>query len=319
MKVKSSESFVYKVKVEAAESVSGRKKSDACLLGMLLMSDNSTGEIIYKNDSEICKDLFVRLVSHVIPQNSGINEEIIRHRGRLPEYKISVAENGDIKAIFERLGISSLCCAELITRADKLTDANFGAFMTGVFLSGGRVTDPEREYHLEIAFPECSDDVLYDGISTLLENHVGLSAKHRMRNEQKVLYFKDSENIEDMLTLIGATGASLEVMNTKVYKDIRNRANRATNCDTANLERQNVSAQKQLEAIKIIENSTDGLAQLSDELREAAVLRLKYPEYALSELADEFDPPLSKSGVNHRFGKLIEIADNINKPKAKEG
>lgn len=319
MKVKSAESFVYKVKAEAAESVSGRKKSDACLLGMLLMCDNSTGGIIYKTDSEICKDLFVRLVSHVIFQNGSIGVEVVRHRGRSPEYRIAVTESDDVKAVFERLGISGFGCSELITRADKLTDSNFGALMTGIFLSGGRVTDPEREYHLEIAFPECSDNMLCDGISTLLENHVGLSAKRRVRNEKKVLYFKDSENIEDMLTLIGATGASLEVMNTKVYKDIRNRANRATNCDTANLERQNISAQRQLDAIKIIENSPEGLSQLPDELREAASLRLKYPENALSELAGEFDPPLSKSGVNHRFRKLIEIADKINKPKEKEG
>ncbi|MCD7732757.1 MAG: DNA-binding protein WhiA [Oscillospiraceae bacterium] len=314
MKVKSTESFVYKVKSEAAESVSGRKKSDACLLGMLLMSENSDAGIVYKTDNEVCKDLFIRLVRHVIPDNS-IGEEIVRHRGRLPEYKISVSEKESTNAILTRLGIASFDCTELLSRADKLADSNFGAFMTGVFLSGGRATDPQREYHLEIAVPKSADDGLYNGISELLEKHIGLVAKRLTRGEHKILYFKDSENIEDMLTLIGATGASLEVMNTKVYKDIRNRANRATNCDTANLERQNISAQKQLEAIKVIENSPKGLYQLSDELREAANLRLKYPEYALSDLAAEFNPPLSRSGVNHRFKRLIEIADNINKSK----
>ncbi|MCD7847245.1 MAG: DNA-binding protein WhiA [Oscillospiraceae bacterium] len=313
MKVKSTESFVYKVKSEAAESVTGRKKSDACLLGMLLLSDNSNG-VAYKTDNEVCKDLFLRLVRHVIPDGS-ISEDVVRHRGRLPEYRISVSEKSDTNAVLNRLGILDFDSGEILNRADKLADSNFGAFMTGVFLSCGRVTDPNHEYHLEIAIPKSSDDRIYSGISELLEKHIGLIPKRLTRSEQKILYFKDSENIEDMLTLIGATGASLEVMNTKVYKDIRNRANRATNCDTANLERQNISAQRQLEAIKVIENSTKGLSQLSDELREAATLRLKYPEYALSELASEFNPPLSRSGVNHRFKKLIEIADNINKSK----
>ncbi len=315
MKAKSTESFVYKVKSEAAESVTGRKKSDACLLGMLLMSENSQDKIVYKTDNEICKDLFLRLVRHVIPEDSGIGEEIFRHRGKLPEYGISVSGKSNMDTVLERLGILSFDCTEILSRADKLTASNFGAFMTGVFLSCGRVTDPNSEYHLEIAVPQSADDRLYDGISGLLEKHIGLTPKRITRAEKRILYFKDSENIEDMLTLIGATGASLEVMNTKVYKDIRNRANRATNCDTANLERQNVSARRQLEAIKVIENSPDGLSQLSDELREVALLRLKYPEYALSELAAEFNPPLSRSGVNHRLKRIIEIADNITKSK----
>ncbi len=315
MKVKSTESFVYRVKSEAAGSVTGRKKSDACLLGMLLVSEISRSEITYKTDNEICKDLFLRIIRHVIPYENRLSEDIFRHRGRLPEYRISISEKSDIDAISERLGISGFDCDELLTRGDKLSDSSFGSFMTGIFLSCGRVTDPGREYHLEIVIPENADEKLYNGISELLERHVGLIAKRLTRGEQKILYFKDSENIEDMLTLIGATGASLEVMNTKVYKDIRNRANRATNCDTANLERQNASALRQLEAIKVIENSPDGLSQLPDELRELALLRLKYPEYALSELAEEFNPPLSRSGVNHRFKRIIEIAENIKKSK----
>ncbi len=315
MKVKSTESFVYRVKTEAAESITGRKKSDACLLGMLLMSESSDAEVVYKTDNEVCKDLFMRLVRHVIPDDCDMDEEIVRHRGRLPEYRISVSEKSGIEAILTRLGISGFDCTEILDRADKLADSNFGAFMTGIFLSSGRVTDPGREYHLEIAIPQSTDARLYDGISDLLEKHIGLTPKRLIRGEKKILYFKDSENIEDMLTLIGATSASLEVMNTKVYKDIRNRANRATNCDTANCDRQNASALRQLEAIKTIENSPKGLSQLSDELREAALLRLKYPEYALSELADEFNPPLSRSGVNHRFKRIIEIADNISKSK----
>ncbi len=315
MKVKSTESFVYKVKSEAAETVMGRKRSDACLLGMLLMSENSDEEIVYKTDNEICRDLFIRLVQHVISADSTVGEEVLRHRGRLPEYRISVSGKSNIDAISERLCISDVDCTKILNRADKLADSNFGSFMTGIFLSCGRVADPYREYHLEMAVPDSADEKLYEGISELLEKHIGLSPKRLIRGEQKILYFKDSENIEDMLTLIGATGASLEVMNTKVYKDIRNRANRATNCDTANCERQNVSALRQLEAIKVIENSPDGLSQLSDELREVALLRLKYPEYALSELAAEFDPPMSRSGVNHRLKKIIEIADNIRKSK----
>lgn len=315
MKVKSTESFVYKVKTEAAESVTGRKKSDACLLGMLLVSEKSDAGVAYRTDNEICRELFLRLVRHIIPPESSVGEEISRHRGRLPEYRISVSEKNDIGAILTRLGVSSLDCREILSRGDKLTDSNFGAFCTGIFLSCGRVTDPQREYHLEIAIPGSTDDILCDGISELLEKHIGLTAKRLTRGEQRILYFKDSENIEDMLTLIGATSASLEVMNTKVYKDIRNHANRITNCDTANVDRQNNSAFRQIEAIRVIENSPDGLSQLSEELREVAILRQNNPEDSLSDLAKKFDPPMSRSGVNHRLKRIIEIADNISNSK----
>lgn len=107
--------------------------------------------------------------------------------------------------------------------------------------------------------------------------------------------------------------SSLELMNVKVYKDFRNRANRATNCDTANCERQNRCAARQIEAIKRIEASEGGLSRLDDDLREIAELRLKYPEYNLSELSAEVVKPISKSGVNHRLKRIEEIAEEINK------
>ena len=128
------------------------------------------------------------------------------------------------------------------------------------------------------------------------------------RKRASVLYFKESEHIEDILTLIGAPKSSLELMNVKIYRDIRNRVNRATNCDTANCGRQNRSALRQIDAINKIKASEGGLSKLPDELAELAKLRLRNPEMSLSELCSLFEPPLSRSGVNHRFMRIEQIA-----------
>jgi DNA-binding protein WhiA len=144
----------------------------------------------------------------------------------------------------------------------------------------------------------------------MLLKDIGVNAKTMLRRGQNIVYIKGSESIEDTLTFIGAPQCTLELMNMKIYKDIRNKANRIANCDAANIDKVVKSALKQIEDIKLIDRSL-GLESLSDELREVAQLRLENTDMSLQEIGENLSEPLSRSGVNHRFKKLAKLADEI--------
>ena len=177
------------------------------------------------------------------------------------------------------------------------------AFLRGAFLAGGSVTDPEKRYHLEFSTShvQASREVL-----TLLEE-MGFLPRSVMRGANAVTYFKQSEHIEDILTTIGAPASATEIMAAKVDKEIRNGANRATNCDIANLNKTLEAVAQQTEAIRRIADSGK-LKTLPEKLQETAQMRLANPELSLAQLATMFDPPISKSCLNHRMRKIMELA-----------
>ncbi len=183
---------------------------------------------------------------------------------------------------------------------------SLGVFTAGVFLACGSVNDPAKEYHLEFACPE---EQLAEQLATLLRD-IGVTAKTMLRRGQHIVYIKGSESIEDTLTFIGAPQCTLELMNMKIYKDIRNKANRLANCDAANIDKVVKAAMKQIEDIKLIDKAV-GLDNLSDELREVAQLRLDNIDMSLQEIGETLSEPISRSGVNHRFKKLAKMADEI--------
>lgn len=179
------------------------------------------------------------------------------------------------------------------------------SFIRGAFLAGGALTDPVKSYHMELITSHFS--VSREVYAILLE--MGFKPGSVSRNGNYVTYFKHSEAIEDLLTTLGAPVAAMEIMNAKVEKEITNRVNRRLNCDEANLEKMVNAAQTQLQAIRKLE--ADGrLDELSEKLREAARLRLENPELSLSQLAAMTVPPVSKSSLNHRLKKLMEIAED---------
>lgn len=191
-----------------------------------------------------------------------------------------------------------------INRANLNADCCFGAFVKGAFLSCGTVTSPDKNYHLEFVV---NHSKLSADLQTLL-NEVGFSPKRVMRNSYHVLYFKDSESIEDILTLMGATNASLEIMSAKMEKDLRNHANRRTNFDIANIGRIVQAGESQRLAVEKIARTT-GLDSLPESLQKIAKIRLDNPDATLEQIRELLDEPISRSGVNHRLRKLIDIAD----------
>jgi len=181
------------------------------------------------------------------------------------------------------------------------------AFLRGAFLTGGSMSDPEKKYHLELSTPH---QQLGREVLTLLRE-AGFMPNAVTRAGHGVLYLKASEQIEDFLTTAGAPRAALRLMETTVEKDLRNRVNRKVNCETANLTKTVAAAMRQRDAITRLRASPQW-ETLPLTLREAAELRLAYPEEPLTELCARFDPPLGRSGLNHRLRKLMELADALN-------
>lgn len=181
------------------------------------------------------------------------------------------------------------------------------SFLRGVFLVCGRVTDPSRGYHLEFSVSRVKTAA---ALETLLKN-MGYPPLTSTRSNSLILYYKDSETIEELLTAMGAVNGALEVMNTKIYRDLRNRVNRLTNCEASNIGKTVQASREQLRAIEAIRKHGGGLRSLPDELRQIAKLRVANPDASLSEIGKLCEPPLSRSGVNHRLTKLLEIADKL--------
>ena len=180
------------------------------------------------------------------------------------------------------------------------------AFLRGAFLAGGSVTDPEKRYHLELSTSHVQAS---REVSTILEE-MGFLPRAVMRGANAVIYFKQSEHIEDILTTIGSPASATEIMAAKVDKEIRNDANRATNCDIANLNKTLDAVAQQTEAIeKLVDRGQ--LKMLPEKLQETVQMRLANPEMSLAQLANMFDPPISKSCLNHRMRKIMEVARNV--------
>lgn len=181
-------------------------------------------------------------------------------------------------------------------------------YIRGAFLGGGSVSNPEKTYHLE--FVTHDEDYSLDLCNLI--NSYGVSSKVIQRKNSYVVYLKDGEHIVDLLNIIGAHASLFEFENIRIMKEMRNNVNRLVNCETANLSKTVNAAVRQVESIKMIKNEI-GLGRLPKNLREIAELRLNYPDESLKELGEMLDPPVGKSGINHRLRKIEKIADELRK------
>ncbi|RMC49697.1 DNA-binding protein WhiA [Lactobacillus sp. ESL0228] len=201
----------------------------------------------------------------------------------------------------------------LITRIPKrICSSREGAmsYLRGAFLASGSVNNPETSrYHLEIysAYQDHNNDLL-----DLMNRYFQLNAKTTKRRRGYIVYLKEAQKIGDFLHIIGAFNAMLAFEDLRIMRDMRNSVNRLVNCDTANLKKTATAAAKQVEDIEFLERKV-GLESIPEKLQGIARLRLANPELSLKEIAAQVpDGPISKSGANHRFKKLHELAQNLN-------
>lgn len=225
-------------------------------------------------------------------------------------YELSVKEESQVRRMLELFGHTGAEPSLRINGQNFKCDRCVASFAATAYLCCGTMTNPEREYNLE--FLSNRYHLLKD-FGALLCAH-GFSPKQTQRKGTNVLYFKASGQIEDILTFMGASNATLELINLKVYKDFRNKANRITNCETANIEKTVNANQNTLRAIAFLE-AEQALETLPEPLAVAARLRQQYPDFSLKELSEKFDPPLSKSGLSHRMKKLEQMAQRLRERK----
>lgn len=180
------------------------------------------------------------------------------------------------------------------------------AYIRGAFMGSGSITDPKKGYHLEfVSENESNAYFLRDTI-----NEFGLKSKVIMRKEKYIIYIKDSEQISDFLSLIGAYNSVLNYENVRVIKEMRNNVNRIVNCETANLNKTVKSSYDQVEDIKLIEREI-GIENLDEDLKAITKIRLENRSMSLNDIANSLEPKLSKSTVNYRFKKLRRIANKL--------
>lgn len=263
----------------------------------------SEDSIILATENE---DVVERL-AHLLLSCYSVQPHILGGGTKRDYFTVSVEDAGKRKDILTSLGYFGFSDGDSLIKYQNIEDDCCKAsFLRGAFLACGNVSDPNKEYHAE--FP-IKNPILAEEFFELLCD-MELNPKITARGKTTVIYFKESEHIEDLLTTIQATNHTLELAGIKVYKDMRNHYNRLSNCEVANISKTVNAAVSQNAAIEKIRQK-GAFETLSDELKFAAELRQKNPEASLAELVNLSDNTITKSGLNHRLKRLVTIAKSL--------
>ncbi len=225
-------------------------------------------------------------------------------------FVLEIRDPGKLQTVFDRCGGDR---ARLLSHHVNLALLEEGperqAFIRGAFLAGGSVNDPRKRYHLELVTHHHT--VGRETVALLRD--MGFEPGETSRGGNHLVYFKNGEAISDLLTTIGAPLAGMEVINARIEKSIAGAVNRRMNCDGANIDKTVESAQRQLQAIQRLREK-GLLEELGDKLRYTASMREANPELSLQQLAETFQPPVSKSSLSYRLRRLMELAgmDEVN-------
>jgi len=224
------------------------------------------------------------LTEKLFPAQADASSEI-RQALRLDQ-----AEDGSVYALL----LKNSCCRR--------------AYLRGMYLAVGSMSDPQRGYHMEFV---CATEAQAAQLIEVLSGFE-IRAGETTRKGKQVVYIKESESISEVLNIIGAHRALMEMENLRIVKDLRSTVNRRVNCDTANIQKMLSAAARQVEDIRYLMEH-GGLGTLPEPLQEIAEVRLQHPDASLKDIGDLLDPPVGKSGVNHRLRKLSEIAEERRK------
>ncbi|MGN1195583.1 MAG: DNA-binding protein WhiA [Acutalibacteraceae bacterium] len=230
------------------------------------------------------------------------------------KYTVSITDRDSMNKVFNCFSLSGNEAVMRINRGNLLNESSGdpseewnccnGAFLRGAFLSCGTICDPNKGYHLEFVVPFRT--LSLDLMKMLTE--YDLKAKYMTRRGVNVIYLKDSESIEDLLNIMGAKNSAFEIMDIKIFKDVRNSANRKSNFSVANISRTVKASYDQVEAFqKLIDDGA--FDKLDDEMKHFIRLRIENPDASLRELGEMYTPPLSRSAVNYKIKKIMAFYD----------
>ena len=255
------------------------------IFSILKMMYHSDIEVMVRKNKQLKKNNNYLIIIH----DKNISEKVLSDVGYIDEDRSNLFNpRYDVPKNL----LSSRCCKR--------------SFIRGSFLGGGSMSNPEKTYHLEfVTNHEKHAKSLRDII-----NSFELKSKIIQRKDNFVVYIKEGEQIVDLLNIIGAHQALLKLEDIRVLKEVRNNINRLVNCETANLGKTIGASIRQIESIKAIQRRM-GINKLPENLREIAEVRMANPDATLKEIGEMMNPPIGKSGVNHRFRKLEEIAEEL--------
>mgnify|MGYP004521207309 CR=1 FL=1 len=255
---------------------------------LLKKTFNIDSDILIRRNSQLNKNRVYMLYL----RDSRLAEKVLLATGLLQRDRAEAVIRNRISSLV----VSASCCKR--------------AYIRGAFLASGSVADPEKTYHLEFV----TADAAYGRQLRDLINSFDLDAKIVKRKEHYVVYLKEGDQIVNLLNIMEAHVALMELENVRILKDMRNNVNRIVNCETANLNKTISAAIQQLEDIQYLAEHNE-IAKLPPALRSVAEARMEQPDASLKELGESLNPPVGKSGVNHRLRKLSELADTLRTEK----
>ncbi|MGN1029582.1 MAG: DNA-binding protein WhiA, partial [Bacilli bacterium] len=255
-----------------------------------------------------------RKVFKLLKQNFGINTTISVNKNQMLKrnnsYVLIVTSEMGSENLLRELGIlepgDGFYTVNKVPENLLQNEECIRSFIRGAFIGGGSISDPGKNYHMEFV---TNNEDFAKSLKDLI-NKLGFNCKVVSRKNNFVVYLKESEQISDLLSIIGAHNALLSLQNTKIVKAMRNNVNRIVNCETANLSKTVNASVRQIENIKLIQD-TIGISSLPENLQEIARIRLECEDMTLKELGEMLEPPIGKSGVNHRLRKIEEIANDL--------
>lgn len=310
-------SFSLKVKNEVCRYVDLSKEEVIAELSGIMKASGTLGigsnrslnfKIITENPA------IARLIFKLLKEYFNIHTKLMVKRSNSLKknnvYVVIITEDVNVKDLLVEVGVltkDSFLNLNYKINEDMIKEEKCKrAYIRGAFLGGGSISNPEKTYHLEFV----THNLEYAEELSNLINTYNLSSKVIQRKSSYVVYLKEGEQIVDLLNIIGAHSALLKLENIRIMKEMRNNVNRLVNCETANLSKTVNAAVRQIESIKMIQKEI-GLNRLPKNLREIAELRLEYPDESLKELGTMLNPPVGKSGVNHRLRRIEKIAEEL--------
>ncbi|MEW9095535.1 MAG: DNA-binding protein WhiA [Clostridiaceae bacterium] len=311
-------SFSAKVKNEVCRYTNLTREEALAQLSAIM---RVSGTLIFSGNKQLGLKIttenpaIARLVFKILKEYFNIHTKIMVKKSNSFKknnvYIIVIGEDIDVKEFLKETEVLKGEEGILVLNYDISSnmikdDKTRRAYIRGAFLGGGSISNPEKTYHLEFV---TNNSNYADNLSRVI-NTYGLNAKVIQRKNSYIVYLKEGEQIIDLLNIIGAHSSLLELENVRIMKEMRNNVNRLVNCETANLSKTVNAAVRQAESIKLIQQEI-GLKRLPQNLREIAELRLKFPDESLKELGEMLNPPVGKSGVNHRLRKIEKIAEEL--------
>ena len=285
-----------------------QKFKEVEMYGMLLFCKNFTEDtIVFVTRKAYIKDLIVELIVDITGTIIDVKTKLSNKKGQ-SNFSIEMKDKEDINKLRIKLNENFNLEGDAITCNLNIIN-NMSHFLRGTFISCGTISNPNKDYRVEFTV---HDKKLADFLIYIISNIKEFKFKPSFtyRRGQYVVYIKESESVADFLVYIGANIASMELMQVKMLKEVRNYVNRTTNFQTANISKTASASAIQIKSIEFIKEKK-GLEFLQEPLREIAIIRLENPYMSLKEIGDLFPKPLSRSTVDYRLKKIIEISKEV--------